>query len=437
MHAREYVEQVILYEVVRCHLKRKNMGKALKNSEPDKYIGEEQSGDIFECPKRKSILVFHSRHLRSGKPPRRWTPPGAEIWCDRGAWNKCASESPWQGGAAGGLERLRLRLALPRAAHPAPLPASSFLSPSSAPRRRGQAPAALRWERWSRARGSVGHQRKLYLRRVEKGPGVRFAALSLRPQERSLLSLSKRPAPPKVSPRDPGGGRSALATLQRDREFPAESSSSSGAAASPATSPGGRGRGLEQSSFQWTPSGRRTGSLYCRVGIGFHLQIHPDGKVNGSHEANVLSVLEIFAVSQGIVGIRGVFSNKFLAMSKKGKLHASAKFTDDCKFRERFQENSYNTYASATHRTEGTGREWYVALNKRGKAKRGCSPRVKPQHVSTHFLPRFRQSEQPELSFTVTVPEKKPPSPGKPKVPLSAPRKSPNTVKYRLKFRFG
>ncbi|XP_058276654.1 fibroblast growth factor 5 isoform X2 [Hirundo rustica] len=34
-------------------------------------------------------------------------------------------------------------------------------------------------------------------------------------------------------------------------------------------------------------------------------------------------ILEIFAVSQGIVGIRGVFSNKFLAMSKKGKLHAS------------------------------------------------------------------------------------------------------------------
>lgn len=57
MHAREYVEQVILYEVVRCHLKRKNMGKALKNSEPDKYIGEEQSGDIFECPKVSMWLL--------------------------------------------------------------------------------------------------------------------------------------------------------------------------------------------------------------------------------------------------------------------------------------------------------------------------------------------------------------------------------------------
>ena len=37
-------------------------------------------------------------------------------------------------------------------------------------------------------------------------------------------------------------------------------------------------------------SGRRTCRLYCRVGIGFHLQIHPDGRVNGSHEANHLSM---------------------------------------------------------------------------------------------------------------------------------------------------
>lgn len=36
-------------------------------------------------------------------------------------------------------------------------------------------------------------------------------------------------------------------------------------------------------------SGRRTCRLYCRVGIGFHLQIHPDGRVNGSHEPSQLS----------------------------------------------------------------------------------------------------------------------------------------------------
>ncbi|XP_074130411.1 fibroblast growth factor 5 [Sminthopsis crassicaudata] len=254
---------------------------------------------------------------------------------------------------------------------------------------------------------------------------------SSRTEEKQLFP--KAQLGPTVSNRNRGGSGS------RGRNSTSSSISSSSSSAASSSSLGIKGSGSERSSFQWSPSGRRTGSLYCRVGIGFHLQIHPDGKVNGSHEANMLSILEIFAVSQGIVGIRGVFSNKFLAMSKKGKLHASAKFTDDCKFKERFQENSYNTYASAIHRTEKTGREWYVALNKRGKAKRGCSPRVKPQHISTHFLPRFKQSEQPELSFTVTVPEKKkrPPNVIKPKAPLPVPRKKPNTVKYRLKFRFG
>ncbi|XP_008163909.2 fibroblast growth factor 5 [Chrysemys picta bellii] len=252
---------------------------------------------------------------------------------------------------------------------------------------------------------------------------------------RCLLSLSHLILTSALAQLPPGAQRGQAASASSTSNTSSVSSPSS-----PSSSSSSQGSGPERSSFQWSPSGRRTGSLYCRVGIGFHLQIHPDGKVNGSHEANLLSILEIFAVSQGIVGIRGVFSNKFLAMSKKGKLHASAKFTEDCKFRERFQENSYNTYASAVYRTEKTGREWYVALNKRGKAKRGCSPRVKPQHISTHFLPRFKQSEQPELSFTVTVPEKKksPAStPAKPKVSLSVPRKNPNTVKYRLKFRFG
>ena len=119
-------------------------------------------------------------------------------------------------------------------------------------------------------------------------------------------------------------------------------------------------------------------------------------------------------------------------------LSPQARFTADCQFRERFQENSYNTYASAVHRSPRSGRQWYVALNKRGKAKRGCSPRARPQHVSTHFLPRFRQPQPPELAFTVTLPEKKPPPPPpKPKVALNPPRKNPGPVKYRLKFRFG
>lgn len=117
-------------------------------------------------------------------------------------------------------------------------------------------------------------------------------------------------------------------------------------------------------------------------------------------------------------------------------------FTDDCKFRERFQENSYNTYASVKHRNHRTGREWFVALNKRGKAKMGSSPRVKSQHVSTHFLPRANLNDSGQRGFTVTDrsrERRKPPPPPRP--PLAdihggaAPRRT--QVKYWPKYRFG
>ncbi|XP_041854660.1 fibroblast growth factor 5 [Melanotaenia boesemani] len=192
-------------------------------------------------------------------------------------------------------------------------------------------------------------------------------------------------------------------------------------------------------------SGRSTCRLYCRVGIGFHLQIHPDGKVNGSHEPNQLSVLELFAVSQGVIGIKGVYSNRFLAMNKRGRLHATEWFSDDCKFRERFQENSYNTYASVIHRNHRTGREWFVALNKRGKAKMGSSPRVKSQHVSTHFLPRVSSHDNSMREFTITERSKErrktqqpPPKSQQPKSKVQAgavPRRT--QVKYWPKYRFG
>ncbi|KAF7205311.1 fibroblast growth factor 5 [Nothobranchius furzeri] len=187
-------------------------------------------------------------------------------------------------------------------------------------------------------------------------------------------------------------------------------------------------------------SGRRTCRLYCRVGIGFHLQIHTDGRVNGSHEPNQLSVLELFAISQGVIGIKGVYSKRFLAMNKRGRLHATEIFSDDCKFRERFQENSYNTYASVVHKNQRTDREWFVALNKRGKAKMGSSPQVKSQHVSTHFLPRASMHDRSERGFKITEgsnERKKPKStPPKSQVPPgSVPRRV--QVKYWPKYRFG
>lgn len=93
------------------------------------------------------------------------------------------------------------------------------------------------------------------------------------------------------------------------------------------------------------------------------------------------------------------------------------------------------------HKNHRTGREWFVALNKRGKAKMGSSARVKPQHVSTHFLPRMNLHVKLEQGFTITDKEQDrtqtQPKPQAPKVIMNTGQKQTRTVRYWPKFRFG
>ncbi|XP_078416692.1 fibroblast growth factor 5-like [Cetorhinus maximus] len=121
--------------------------------------------------------------------------------------------------------------------------------------------------------------------------------------------------------------------------------------------------------------------LYCSIGIGFHLQILPSGRVNGAHESNDYGVMELFAVKIGIVAIRAVATRLFLAITKHGTLYGSKTFTEDCLFKERMEENYYTTYSSHTHP------RLYVALTKRGGAKNGSKAHL--HHPSTHFIPRL------------------------------------------------
>nr|XP_012644835.1 fibroblast growth factor 5 isoform X2 [Microcebus murinus] len=120
--------------------------------------------------------------------------------------------------------------------------------------------------------------------------------LSARAREEKRADPRGRPAGPAAAT---GRNRGGDSDSHSGGSGGARSSSSSPASASPAGGPGG---GSEQGRFsERSPSGRRTGSLYCRVGIGFHLQIYPDGKVNGSHEANVLSQVHRRLQVQGAV----------------------------------------------------------------------------------------------------------------------------------------
>ncbi|KAK6482408.1 fibroblast growth factor 4B-like [Huso huso] len=126
---------------------------------------------------------------------------------------------------------------------------------------------------------------------------------------------------------------------------------------------------------------KRVRRLYCNVGIGFHLQVLPDGRINGIHTENQYSLIEISTVERGVVSLYGVKSELFVAMNTKGRLYGTAVFHEECKFRESLLPNNYNAYESSAY--SGS----YIALSKHGRVKKGS--KASPSKTVTHFLPRI------------------------------------------------
>ncbi|XP_029980944.1 fibroblast growth factor 4A-like [Sphaeramia orbicularis] len=120
--------------------------------------------------------------------------------------------------------------------------------------------------------------------------------------------------------------------------------------------------------------------LYCRVGIGFHLQILRNGSVGGVHMPSENCWLKFSVMSRGVVAIRGVRSGLYLCVNEDGWAYGAERFSDDCRLKETLEENHYNTYSSESH--PGV----YLALSPRGELRRGDT--VTQHHVCTHFLPR-------------------------------------------------
>ncbi|XP_030621016.1 fibroblast growth factor 3 [Chanos chanos] len=154
----------------------------------------------------------------------------------------------------------------------------------------------------------------------------------------------------------------------------------------------------------------RRRKLYCAT--KYHLQIHPNGKIDGSlEENNPFSILEITAVDVGVVAIKGLFSGRYLAMNAKGRLYASEVFNQECEFLERIHELGYNTYASRHHSTTqspsagaaGGGskrrasakRQWYVSINGKGRPRRGFKTRSTDK--ASLFLPRVLGTKDHEM----------------------------------------
>ncbi|XP_006893443.1 PREDICTED: fibroblast growth factor 3 [Elephantulus edwardii] len=148
----------------------------------------------------------------------------------------------------------------------------------------------------------------------------------------------------------------------------------------------------------------RRRKLYCAT--KYHLQLHPSGRVNGSLEDSAYSILELTAVEVGVVAIRGLFSGRYLAMNRRGRLYASESYSAECEFVERIHELGYNTYASRLYRS-GPGasgvrrplsapeRLWYVSVNGKGRPRRGFKTRRTQK--SSLFLPRVLDPKDHEM----------------------------------------
>uniref|UniRef100_A0A672I4B3 Fibroblast growth factor n=1 Tax=Salarias fasciatus TaxID=181472 RepID=A0A672I4B3_SALFA len=123
--------------------------------------------------------------------------------------------------------------------------------------------------------------------------------------------------------------------------------------------------------------------LYCRVGIGFHLQILPSGLVGGVHEPTKYCESSPPSARRASDGSGVLWCScehgMYLCMSAEGRSYGAVRtFSKDCMLKENLEENHYNTYSSVTHP------HVYLALSHMGNPKRAVSH----HQACTHFLPR-------------------------------------------------
>ncbi|NXC31294.1 FGF2 factor, partial [Campylorhamphus procurvoides] len=126
--------------------------------------------------------------------------------------------------------------------------------------------------------------------------------------------------------------------------------------------------------------------LYCKNG-GFFLG-NAEIQKWLSEAVDVSSLekvkLQLQAEERGVVSIKGVSANRFLAMKEDGRLLALKYATEECFFFERLESNNYNTYRSRKYS------DWYVALKRTGQYKPG--PKTGPGQKAILFLPMSAKS---------------------------------------------
>ncbi|XP_071246020.1 putative fibroblast growth factor 1 [Salvelinus alpinus] len=112
---------------------------------------------------------------------------------------------------------------------------------------------------------------------------------------------------------------------------------------------------------------------------GGHLQILPDGTVAGGRDENKYDILNVKAVSAGVVAIKDHESGRYLAIDKDCNLHGSIEtLKDECYFPEKTEENYYNTNRSQKYQDK----DWFLGLQRNGQPKAG--PRTHIGHKTIY-----------------------------------------------------
>uniref|UniRef100_A0A8C5WSN7 FGF n=1 Tax=Laticauda laticaudata TaxID=8630 RepID=A0A8C5WSN7_LATLA len=125
----------------------------------------------------------------------------------------------------------------------------------------------------------------------------------------------------------------------------------------------------------------------------FHLQIHPDGRVDGSPSQTVHSALTIKTEGAGYAVIIGAKSGLHLCMDINGNLFGLNAFSnEDCVFKHTMLENGYDIYQSPKY-------NYLVSL---GRAKQLLFPNMNPPAFS-QFL--TRRNEIPLSQFITPRPQ--------------------------------
>ncbi|VVC45678.1 Cytokine IL1/FGF,Fibroblast growth factor family [Cinara cedri] len=127
--------------------------------------------------------------------------------------------------------------------------------------------------------------------------------------------------------------------------------------------------------------GRRM-KLNCRH--GYNILIFSNGTVSTSDDdIDNHCILEITSISPGLVRIKGVEADLFLAMDNKGLLYGEPDPTNMSTIFIEQPEGPYSAYLSLKYRRK----KWYIAIKKNGIIKRG--PETKRRQHATHFLSIF------------------------------------------------